>query len=128
MPRTAYAPGCIDVPCQTTYCFEEAINTAKEADVVIVVAGLNQTEETEDHDRVSLLLPGKQMDLVSVIANVSKNPIVLVLMGGGPVDISFAKDDPLVASILWIGYPGEVGGQALAEALFGDFNPGQLNC
>lgn len=102
------------------------MNTAKEADVVIVVAGLNQTEETEDHDRVSLLLPGKQMDLVTVIANASKNPVVLVLMGGGPVDISFAKDDPLVASILWIGYPGEVGGQALAEALFGDINPGQL--
>ncbi|XP_042433771.1 probable beta-D-xylosidase 6 [Zingiber officinale] len=123
-PRTAYAPGCIDVPCQTTYGFEEAINTAREADVIIVVAGLNQSEETEDHDRVSLLLPGKQMELVSVVANASKNPIVLVLMGGGPVDISFAKDDPLVASILWIGYPGEVGGQALAEALFGDFNPG----
>lgn len=125
VPTTSSAPGCIDVPCQTTDGFDEAVNVAKEADIVVVVAGLNLTEETEDHDRVSLLLPGKQMDLVRAIADVSKKPLVLVLMGGGPIDISFAKGDPSVASILWIGYPGEIGGQALAEALFGDFNPGQ---
>ncbi|RRT76700.1 hypothetical protein B296_00016563 [Ensete ventricosum] len=124
VPRTSSAPGCIDVPCQSKDGFEEAVTAAKAADVVIVVAGLNLTEETEDHDRVSLLLPGKQMDLVRAVAGASKAPVVLVLMGGGPIDVSFAADDPLVASILWIGYPGEVGGQALAEALFGDLNPG----
>lgn len=106
--------------------FGEAVSIAKDADIVIVVAGLNLTEETEDLDRVSLLLPGKQMELVKTIAGVSKKPLILVLLGGGPIDVSFAKEDPLVASILWIGYPGEVGGQALAEALFGDVNPGQL--
>ncbi|WOL06055.1 putative beta-D-xylosidase 6 [Canna indica] len=123
VPRASFAHGCTDVPCQTTDLFEEAVDIAKEADVVIVVAGLNQTEETEDLDRVSLLLPGKQMDLVRAVASASKKPLVLVLMGGGPVDVSFAKGDPSVGSILWTGYPGEIGGQALAEALFGDFNP-----
>jgi hypothetical protein len=38
---------------------------------------------------------------------------VLVLLGGGPVDVSFAKHDPQIASILWMGYPGETGGQVL---------------
>ncbi|CAL9051761.1 unnamed protein product [Musa banksii] len=124
VPRTTFAAGCMDMPCETTVGFEEAVDIAKDADIVVMVAGLNLTEETEDLDRHSLLLPGKQMDLVRSIASVSKKPLILVLIGGGPIDVSFAKEDPLVASILWIGYPGEVGGQALAEALFGDLNPG----
>ncbi|KAG8037956.1 hypothetical protein GUJ93_ZPchr0026g29121 [Zizania palustris] len=81
-------------------------------------------KETEDHDRVSLLLPGRQMDLILIIASVTKKPLILVLMGGGPVDVSFAKHDPHIASILWIGYPGEVGGHVLPEILFGKYNPG----
>lgn len=64
------------------------------------------------------------MDLVSSIAAASKNPIILVLTGGGPLDVSFAQNDPRIASILWIGYPGEAGGKALAEVIFGDINPG----
>jgi len=48
----------------------------------------------------------------------------LVITGGGPVDVSFAKQDHRIASVLWIGYPGEVGGQVLPEILFGEYNPG----
>ena len=124
VPRTSFAAGCIDVPCNSTDGFEAAVAVARKAEVVVMVAGLNLTEENEEHDRISLLLPGEQMDLVNAIAKVSKKPLVLVLMGGGPVDITFAKDNPGIGSILWIGYPGEVGGQAVAEALFGEFNPG----
>lgn len=112
------------MPCASDNGFDEAILVAKKADFVIVVAGLDLSQETEDLDRVSLLLPGKQMDLVSSVASVSKKPIILVLIGGGPLDISFAKKDSRVAGILWIGYPGEAGGKALAEVIFGDFNPG----
>ena len=93
---------------------------------MVVVAGLDETQEREDLDRVSLLLPGKQQDLVNAVAAASKRPIVLVLMGGGPLDVSSAKIDPRIASILWIGYPGEAGGWALAEVLFGKFNPGKI--
>jgi Glycosyl hydrolase family 3 C-terminal domain len=92
-----------------------------------VVAGLNLTEETEDLDRVSLLLPGKQMQLVNRIASVIRSPLVLVLIGGGPLDVSSAKQNEGIGGIIWIGYPGEIGGQALAEVLFGDYNPGQSN-
>ncbi|PKU66838.1 putative beta-D-xylosidase 6 [Dendrobium catenatum] len=124
VPSTSYASGCPNTSCLVDDEFEEAVHVARVADVVVVVAGLNLTEETEELDRVSLLLPGKQKDLVNAVASVSKKPVILVLMGGGPIDVSFARDDPRIASIFWIGYPGEVGGQVLAEAVFGEFNPG----
>lgn len=89
-----------------------------------MVAGLDLTQETEDRDRVSLLLPGQQMSLVTSVARTSKRPVILVLTGGGPLDVSFAEADSQISSILWIGYPGEAGARALAEIIFGDFNPG----
>ncbi|XP_023518814.1 probable beta-D-xylosidase 6 [Cucurbita pepo subsp. pepo] len=119
-----FASGCLDVSCASDDGFDEAILIAKKADFVIVVAGLDLSQEHEDLDRVSLVLPGKQMTLISSLASVSKKPIILVLTGGGPLDISFAKKDSRIASILWIGYPGESGGKALAEVIFGDINPG----
>ncbi|KAE8675646.1 putative beta-D-xylosidase 6 [Hibiscus syriacus] len=122
--KASFASGCSDVPCESDARFNEAILTAKEADFVIVVAGLDLSQETEDLDRVSLLLPGKQMALVSSVAAASDRPIILVLTGGGPLDVSFAEGNPNVASILWVGYPGEAGGKALADVVFGDFNPG----
>ncbi|PSR87864.1 Beta-D-xylosidase [Actinidia chinensis var. chinensis] len=123
--KTSYAAGCLDgVPCTSNAGFMEAVSIAEEADFVIVVAGLDLSQETEDHDRYSLLLPGYQMALVTTVAAVSQKPLVLVLTGGGPLDVSFAEGDPRIASILWIGYPGEAGGKALAEVIFGDYNPG----
>ncbi|KAL5709639.1 xylan 1,4-beta-xylosidase [Ranunculus cassubicifolius] len=119
-----YAPGCDSVSCQGTNGFSEAIDISQKADVVVVVAGLDLTQETEDLDRVSLLLPGKQMDLIVAVSLASKRPIVLVLTGGGPIDVSFAKVNPKIASIIWVGYPGETGGLALAEIIYGDCNPG----
>ncbi|KAG9439949.1 hypothetical protein H6P81_020114 [Aristolochia fimbriata] len=122
--KTLFAEGCLNVSCESETGFSKAIHVARKADYVMVVAGLDLTQETEDLDRVSLLLPGKQMELISAIADSSKGPLILVLMGGGPLDISFAIDDPRIASVLWVGYPGEVGGQALADIVHGVFNPG----
>ncbi|KAM7276961.1 hypothetical protein ACFE04_018827 [Oxalis oulophora] len=122
--ETSYAVGCTDVSCYSDDLFEEAVQTAKQAEFVIIVAGIDLSQETEDRDRVSLLLPGKQMELVSCVAAASKRPVILVLTGGGPLDVSFAKKDPRIASILWIGYPGEAGPKALAEIIFGNVNPG----
>ncbi|KAK9670139.1 hypothetical protein RND81_13G180300 [Saponaria officinalis] len=122
--QASYAVGCLDVACESDSMFAEAISMAREADYVILVVGLDLSQETEDKDRVSLLLPGKQMDLVSLVAAASKRPVILVLTGGGPLDVSFAKEDPRIASIIWVGYPGEAGGNALAEVIFGDYNPG----
>ncbi|KAK2374029.1 putative beta-D-xylosidase [Trifolium repens] len=119
----SYAFGCRDVQCDSEDGFAVAIDIAKEADFVVIVAGLSTIQETEDLDRVSLLLPGKQMDLVTRVASASKRPVILVLTGGGPLDVSFAESNQLIASILWVGYPGEAGGKALAEIIFGEFNP-----
>mgnify|MGYP004713087325 FL=1 len=127
MKDTFYAAGCQDVPCNSTAGIPEALSIAKEAEYVIVVAGLDLSQETEDLDRYSLLLPGHQMALIRAVASVSKKPVVLVLTGGGPVDVSFAEGDQQIASIIWIGYPGETGGKALSQILFGEYNPGEYD-
>lgn len=121
---TYFATGCLNVSCDSNAGFDEAIQTAEDADYVVIILGLDLSQETEDHDRVSLLLPGKQMALVSSVAAASRKPVILVLTGGGPLDVSFAEKDPRIGGILWIGYPGEAGGRALAEIIFGDVNPG----
>jgi hypothetical protein len=88
--------------------------------------GLDQTQEKEEQDRVDLVLPGKQRELITAVAKAAKKPVVLVLFCGGPVDVSFAKYDQNIGSIIWAGYPGEAGGTALAQIIFGDHNPGEL--
>ncbi|MED6131849.1 hypothetical protein PIB30_013579 [Stylosanthes scabra] len=119
----SYASGCHDIACQSVEGFNEAIQTAKEAEYVIIVAGIDTTQEGEDHDRASLVLPGEQMALISAIADASKRPVILVLTGGGPLDVLSADRNPLIASIVWVGYPGEAGGKALTEIIFGLVNP-----
>ncbi|KAA3484907.1 putative beta-D-xylosidase 7 [Gossypium australe] len=120
---TRFHQGCNGVNCSSAF-IAQSVKIAKGADHVVLVMGLDQTQESEDHDRVDLLLPPKQQNLISSIARVAKNPVILVLLSGGPVDITFAKNDQRIGSILWAGYPGEAGGRALAEIIFGDHNPG----
>jgi len=104
--------------------FGEAVETAKKVDEVVVVVGLDQTQEKEERDRIKLTLPGQQENLVYQVSRAAKRPVVLVILSGGPVDVSFAVNDPQISSIIWAGYPGQAGGQALAEIIFGDYNPG----
>lgn len=85
--------------------------------------GADQSIEAESRDRVDLHLPGQQSDLISAVANASKGPVILVIMSGGGMDISFAKDDNKITSIMWVGYPGEAGGAAIADVIFGLSNP-----
>eukprot|EP00252_Welwitschia_mirabilis_P000314 TRINITY_DN1034_c0_g1_i7.p1 TRINITY_DN1034_c0_g1~~TRINITY_DN1034_c0_g1_i7.p1 ORF type:complete len:775 (+),score=109.88 TRINITY_DN1034_c0_g1_i7:213-2537(+) len=122
--KILYSSGCDFVNCTSRIGFESAKGIAATADAVVIVAGLDSTQEKEDHDRIDLVLPGEQQSLVSEVAHASKGPVILVIMSGGPVDVSFAVDDSRISAILWVGYPGEVGGKALAEVIFGDYNPG----
>lgn len=121
--KTKFHPGCEDVNC-TSAATSQAVKLAKSADYVILVMGLNQERESEELDREDLVLPGQQQSLITSIAKAAKKPVVLVMLCGGPVDISFAKNDPKIGGILWAGYPGEAGGKAIAEIIFGDHNPG----
>lgn len=122
--NTLYHPGCEDLECISDNMFGEAVETAKKVDEVVVVIGLDQTQEKEERDRIQLTLPGQQEKLVYQVSRATKRPVVLVILSGGPVDVSFAVNDPQISSIIWAGYPGQAGGQALAEIIFGDYNPG----
>lgn len=115
--------GCVDINC-TSPSIDAAVEIAREADYVVLVMGLDKTREREKFDRVELGLPGKQEKLITAIAEAAKRPVVLVLVCGGPLDVSSAKENPKIAGILWAGYPGEAGGVAVAQTLFGENNPG----
>ena len=99
---------------------EKAVAVAKEADVVILGLGEWQKISGEGFDRSDLNLPGKQEELLAAIVNTHK-PVVLVLQNGRPLTIPWAAKH--VPAILEAWYPGEFGGRAIAETLFGDNNP-----
>uniref|UniRef100_A0A804RS57 Fibronectin type III-like domain-containing protein n=1 Tax=Zea mays TaxID=4577 RepID=A0A804RS57_MAIZE len=121
---TVYQPGCTNVGCSgNSLQLDAATKAAASADVTVLVVGADQSIERESLDRTSLLLPGQQPQLVSAVANASSGPCILVVMSGGPFDISFAKSSDKIAAILWVGYPGEAGGAAIADVLFGYHNP-----
>nr|XP_043637187.1 probable beta-D-xylosidase 2 [Erigeron canadensis] len=122
--RTIHQPGCRNVKCKNSHLFGDAMGAARQADATVLVMGLDQTIEAEFVDRNGLLLPGYQQELVSKVAAASKGPVILVLMSGGPVDVSFAEHDPRIGAIVWVGYPGQAGGTAIADVLFGTHNPG----
>ncbi|KAF5941516.1 hypothetical protein HYC85_019158 [Camellia sinensis] len=111
--RTIHQSGCDSVACSNNQLFGVAETAARQADATVLVMGLDQSIETEFKDRVGLLLPGPQQELVSRVAMASKRP------GGiGP------NNDPRIGAILWVGYPGQAGGTAIADVLFGRTNPG----
>ncbi|XP_073028216.1 beta-xylosidase/alpha-L-arabinofuranosidase 2-like [Primulina eburnea] len=120
---TVYQPGCADVKCATAQV-DAAKKVASMADAVVLVMGSDQSIEAESLDRVDITLPGQQKLLINSVAEVSKGPVILVLMTGGGVDVQFAKDNPNITSILWVGFPGEAGGAAIADVIFGLYNPG----
>jgi beta-glucosidase len=97
-----------------------AVAMAKDADVVILGLGEWQGISGEGFDRSELGLPGNQEQLLEAIVATGK-PVVLVLENGRPLTIGWAKDH--VPAILEAWYPGEFGGRAIAETLFGENNP-----
>ena len=96
---------------------DSAVALARRSEVAVVVAGL---EEGEFRDRAFLSLPGHQEELILRVAATGK-PVVVVLVGGSAVTMSRWLDR--VAGVLDVWYPGEEGGHAVADVLFGDSNP-----
>ena len=101
----------------------EAATAATEADFTVMVLGLCKRCEKEGKDRYDLLLPNRQPDLVEAVLAATKVPVVMVVVGGGGVDLSAYVDDARVGAIVFAGYPGESGGTAIADVLFGNVSP-----
>ncbi|KAG6652601.1 hypothetical protein I3843_05G017400 [Carya illinoinensis] len=120
----SYEPGCSNVKCGDESLIEAAAKAAAAADVVVVVVGLDQSIEAEGLDRDNLTLPGFQEKLVTEVAKATDGTVILVVMSAGPVDVSFANNVSRIGGILWVGYPGQAGGDAIAQVIFGDYNPG----
>ncbi|NQU88502.1 MAG: glycoside hydrolase family 3 C-terminal domain-containing protein, partial [Mariniphaga sp.] len=109
---------------------DEAVVVVNESDVVILVTGLSQRLEGEEMDihidgfaggdRTHLKLPKTQLDLMKKIKETGK-PMVLVLMNGSALAINWESEN--IDAIISAGYPGEQGGNAVADVLFGDYNP-----
>ncbi len=100
---------------------DKAVTNARQADVAIVVLGGGQRTCGENKSRSSLDLPGRQLQLLQAIQATGK-PVVLILINGRPLSVNWA--DKFVPAILEAWYPGSKGGIALADILFGDYNPG----
>jgi len=110
---------------------EEAVSLAKQADVAVVVLGLSAALEGEEMtvntegflggDRTDIALPKGQEALLKAVTATGK-PVVLVLLNGSALAVNWANDN--VPAILDAWYPGEEGGTALADVLFGDYDPG----
>ena len=100
---------------------QEAIRAAKQAEVVVMVLGGNELTVREDRSRTSLNLPGRQEELLKAVCATGK-PVILVMLDGRASSINYAAAH--IPAILHAWFPGEFCGQAVAEALFGDYNPG----
>ncbi|MBO2009569.1 glycoside hydrolase family 3 N-terminal domain-containing protein [Hymenobacter negativus] len=99
----------------------EAVAKAKEADVVVAVLGEDDKSVGESLSRTSLDLPGRQQQLLEALYATGK-PVVLVLINGQPLTLNWAARN--VPAVLEAWFPSPLGGRAIAETLFGDYNPG----
>lgn len=100
--------------------FEEAVNTAEQSDAVILALGEAALMSGEAASRSEIRLPGVQQDLIREILDTGK-PVVLVLMNGRPLDLTWENEH--VPAILETWFAGTMAGPAIADVLFGDYNP-----
>lgn len=100
--------------------YGEAGKAVRECEQVIAVMGINKTIEREGQDRSDINLPADQMEFLKEIHKVNPN-MVVVLVAGSPLAINWMEEN--VPAIVNAWYPGEQGGRAVAEVLFGDYNP-----
>lgn len=110
-----------DITAQEQQMMDEAIEAAKASEVVIMVLGGSEVTVREERSRTSLNLPGRQEELLKAVCGLGK-PVVLVMIDGRASSINYAQK--YVPAILHAWFPGEFCGQAVAETIFGDNNPG----
>jgi beta-glucosidase len=134
--RVYYAEGCDLRTTEPSYWgnqpdagFAEAVSIAEKSDVVIMCLGISPELEGEEGavansdgggDKIDIALPGMQEELLAAVAETGK-PIIAVITNGSPVELNSV--DQKAEAVLEAWYPGEEGGNAIADILFGDYNP-----
>ena len=108
-------------PQESEAAFQAALDAARTADQVVMVLGETDMMSGEAASRASLDLPGRQEELLKAVAALGK-PVVLVLLNGRPLSVNWAAEN--IPAILEAWEPGTEGGNAVADILFGDVNPG----
>jgi len=129
--RGAIAKFMWSFPRFTERILADAVSAARQSDAVVMVLGISPALEGEEMtvnvegfrggDRTDINLPKAQEDLLKAVQAVGK-PVVVVLLGGSALAVNWADEN--VAAILNAWYPGEAGGTAIADVIFGDYNPG----
>ena len=119
--KVTYALGCSVLGEKDPAQFAEAVKAAREADVALVFVGADEQVASEGQDRSYIHLPGAQHELVQAVY--AANPrTILVISSNCPVAVNWEQDNlPAIVGGLFL---GEQQGYALAEVLFGDYNPG----
>ena len=117
--KLLYAQGC-DVECSSRNGFAEAVEAANQADVVILSIGEAWNQSGEAKSRSNIHLPGLQEDLVKAIQATGK-PVVVLINAGRPLVFNWTADN--VPAILYTWWLGSEAGNAIADVLFGDYNP-----
>jgi beta-glucosidase len=124
-PLVVFSQGCAVLGAKDDKMFQDAVDTAKSADVVVLVCGVTDQVDGEGRDRTAIGLSGAQPDLVQAIY--AANPkTVLVLSSNNTVAVEWEQEH--LPAILCAICAGQAQGTAIAEALFGDYNPGGKLC
>ncbi|MBB3240644.1 beta-glucosidase [Pseudomonas sp. Tn43] len=114
------APEVVDDPRSANVLIEEAVKAAKQADVVVAAVGESRGMSHESSSRTDLNIPASQRELIKALKATGK-PLVLVLMNGRP--LSILEENEQADAILETWFSGTEGGNAIADVLFGDYNP-----
>jgi len=117
---TATGPGGQGNP--TTDSWLAVWNWAPKADVIIYADGIDNSVEAEGNDRNSIAWTGAQLDMIGQLAEYGK-PMVVLQMGGGQLDSSPIASNPNISALIWGGYPGQSGGEALIDTITGKNAP-----
>ena len=119
LPGAVYAPGCDDRGDTTDALIAEAAETAKNAEIAVIFAGLPDRYESEGFDRDNMKMPEGHLRMVEAVAAANPNTVVILLCGSA-VECPWADR---VKGILYMGLPGQAGGEAIADLLYGRVNP-----
>ena len=118
-PGAVYAPGCDDRGDTTEEMLAEAVTAAQNTEVAVVFAGLPAHYESEGFDRDHMRMPEGHIRMIQAVAEANPSTVVILLCGSA-VECPWADS---VKAILYMGLPGEAGGEAVANLLYGKANP-----